>query len=391
MISSFLGSTSKKIRALFDFAAKTPCVLFLDEFDAIAKLRGDSQELAELKRIVNSLIQNLDTLGNQSIVIAATNHHELLDSAIWRRFSYRLALDFPAADLRRKMWVEFSGGLQFTARKIELLVDLSEGFSGSDIHEVCVRLERRRITKHQSPELKDVFQVLENMGIGEGEGRRFLSLLRENLFSPQSCPIVGAGRLGELFVKARPEGLDRLVEIIESNTSDRMMKELSCVETIEPVTPAYRRSGLEARDVLRRSPRGKHGFITRVGLFNFGANSDQPKLVEDFESTCRGRDIRVRRNRGYSPSSFTYEIECRNVEDVEALSRVIGVRSIAPMPLIRTLRPQMFAAKPLPDLPTGDDLTGDFPVVLVVDSGISDQVSGLGSRPRSSSADFNRS
>jgi SpoVK/Ycf46/Vps4 family AAA+-type ATPase len=127
---------------------------------------------------VNSFIQNLDTLGNQSIVIAATNHQELLDSAIWRRFSYRLALDFPAADLRRPMWTIFSGDLQFTAREIELLVDLSDGFSGSDIHEVCVRLRRRRITKQQPQELKDAFQVLQNMGIGEGEDRRFLSLLR---------------------------------------------------------------------------------------------------------------------------------------------------------------------------------------------------------------------
>ena len=179
LISSFLGSTSKNIRALFDFAAKTPCVLFLDEFDAIAKLRGDSRELGELKRVVNSFIQNLDTLGNQSIVIAATNHQELLDSAIWRRFSYRLALDFPSADLRRKMWAEFSGELQFTARKIELLVDLSEGFSGSDINEVCVRLRRRRITGKEFHELKDAFQVLQNMGIGEGEERRFLSMLRD--------------------------------------------------------------------------------------------------------------------------------------------------------------------------------------------------------------------
>ncbi len=199
----------------------------------------------------------------------------------------------------------------------------------------------------------------------------------ENLFSAQSCPIVGAGRLGELFVKATPEGLDRLTEFIERNTTERMTKEISCVETIEPVTPAFRRSGLEASDVLRRSPRGEQGFITRVGLFNFGADRDQPRLVEDFERTCRGRDISVVRNRGYSPSSFTYEIECRNVEDVEALSRVIGVRSISPMPLIRTLRPQMFAAKPLPSLPSGDDVTGDFPVVVVVDSGISDQVPGL--------------
>ena len=178
LISSFLGSTSKNIRALFDFAAKTPCVLFLDEFDAIAKLRGDSQELGELKRVVNSFIQNLDTLGNQSIVIAATNHQELLDSAIWRRFSYRLALDFPAANLRRTMWTAFSNELQFTAREIELLVDLSEEFSGSDINEVCVRLRRRRITGKEFAKLKDAFQVLQNIGIGEGEDRRFLSILR---------------------------------------------------------------------------------------------------------------------------------------------------------------------------------------------------------------------
>lgn len=127
---------------------------------------------------MNRFIQNLDTLGNQSIVIAATNHQELLHSAIWRRFSYRLALDFPTADLRRKMWEEFSGEVQLSAREIALLVDLSDGFSGSDIYEVCVRLRRRRITNHQFPKLKDAFQILQNMGIGEDEDRRFLSLLR---------------------------------------------------------------------------------------------------------------------------------------------------------------------------------------------------------------------
>jgi len=178
LISSFLGSTSKNIRALFDFAAKTPCILFLDEFDAIAKLRGDSQELGELKRVVNSFIQNLDTIGNQSIVLAATNHHELLDSAIWRRFTYRLALDFPPSDLRRKMWTSFIEPLPVTSRETELLVDLSEGFSGSDIHDVCIRLQRRQMMTQKTPTLKDAFQVLHNMGIGEGECRRFLSSLR---------------------------------------------------------------------------------------------------------------------------------------------------------------------------------------------------------------------
>jgi hypothetical protein len=198
----------------------------------------------------------------------------------------------------------------------------------------------------------------------------------EHLFSAQSCPIVSGGSLGELFVKATPEGLDRLTEIIEHNESDRMTKELSCVETIEPVTPSYRRSGLEAADVLRNSPRGKNGFVTRVGLFNFGPDRDQPKLVADLEAACKRRDIALS-TRGYSLSSFTYEAECRTVDDVEVLSRVVGVRSIAPMPLIRTIRPRMFAAKPLPPLPTAAEVTGDFPVVVVVDSGIASNVPGL--------------
>lgn len=178
LISSFLGSTSKNIRALFDFGASTPCILFLDEFDAIAKLRSDTQELGELKRVVNSFIQNLDTLGTQSIVIAATNHEELLDSAIWRRFSYRIALTFPSADQRQLLWAQFISPVQFTAREIELLVDLSEGFSGSDIREVCLRLHRRQIATQRHPELKEVFQVLQNLAIGEGEERRFLTGLR---------------------------------------------------------------------------------------------------------------------------------------------------------------------------------------------------------------------
>ena len=100
LISSFLGSTSKNIRAIFEFASKTPCVLFLDEFDAIAKLRDDTQELGEIKRVVNSFLQNLDLLGTQSVVIAATNHAQLLDPAVWRRFSYRVELSYPDAEIR---------------------------------------------------------------------------------------------------------------------------------------------------------------------------------------------------------------------------------------------------------------------------------------------------
>jgi serine protease AprX len=198
----------------------------------------------------------------------------------------------------------------------------------------------------------------------------------EHLFSPETCPIVGAGRLGELFVKATPDGLTRLVGIIESNRSDKIIKELSCVETIEAVTPAYRRKGIEPRDVLRKSPRGNDGFITRVRLFNFGVDQDQVKLVANFEEVCGRRNIRINSD-GYSPASFIYSAECRSVEDVDALSRIVGVRSIVGMPLIRTLRPKMLNSKPLPKLLVRGEVNGDVPVVVVVDSGISDEIPEL--------------
>jgi hypothetical protein len=198
----------------------------------------------------------------------------------------------------------------------------------------------------------------------------------EELFSDDTCPIVGAGRLGELFVKATPEGLTRLTHAIEANRSDRLAKELSCVEAIEAVTPAFRRKNLEPSDVLRASPRGKEGFVTRVRLFNFGSDQDQRRLVTDFEETCRRRRIRIS-STGYSATSYTYGAECRSTEDVEALSHIVGVRSVVGMPLIRTVRPKMFNPRPLPKLLSRGDVSGDVPVVVVVDSGISGQIPAL--------------
>lgn len=173
LISSYLGSTSKNIRALFDFAAKTPCVLFLDEFDAIAKVRSDGQELGELKRVVNSFLQNLDTLGRQSIVLAATNHDTLLDAAVWRRFAYRLALQLPTTEQRASMWADFLEPVQFSERELAVLADLSEGFSGSDIREVCARLRRRHFADKKPLLLSDAFPVLRNLALGGENESRF--------------------------------------------------------------------------------------------------------------------------------------------------------------------------------------------------------------------------
>jgi serine protease AprX len=198
----------------------------------------------------------------------------------------------------------------------------------------------------------------------------------DHLFSEESCPVIGVGRLGELFLKGTARGLEQLKDVIQNNQSDRITKELSCIESIEPITPAFRRHGMEPKDVLRNSPRGHRGFITRARLFDFGDERAQPQLVDDFEKTCRDHGIRLA-TAGYSPSSFTYEMECRGVQDVEAVSRIIGVRSITHMPLIRTVRQKMLLPRPLPKLPRREDTTGDFPVVVVVDSGVSSLVPDL--------------
>ena len=95
MIGSFLGETATRLKRVFDYARTTPCVLFFDEFDAVGKERGDVHETGEIKRVVTSLLMQVDDLPSYTVVVAATNHAELLDRAAWRRFRVRLLLNPP--------------------------------------------------------------------------------------------------------------------------------------------------------------------------------------------------------------------------------------------------------------------------------------------------------
>jgi SpoVK/Ycf46/Vps4 family AAA+-type ATPase len=144
LISSFLGSTSKNLRTLFDHAAGRRCVLFLDEFDALAKLRDDRQELGELKRVVVSLLQNIDSVRGETVILAATNHEHLLDPAIWRRFAYRVHIELPDIDTRRQMFARFLRDLT-SPRSLDRLSKASEGLSGSDIRQICEDARRAAV------------------------------------------------------------------------------------------------------------------------------------------------------------------------------------------------------------------------------------------------------
>lgn len=95
LVSSKLGETSKNLARLFRRAATEDCILFLDEFDSIGKLRDYSQDHGEMKRVVNTILQLFDYLPQETMVVAATNHAEMLDDAILRRFDMRLKLERP--------------------------------------------------------------------------------------------------------------------------------------------------------------------------------------------------------------------------------------------------------------------------------------------------------
>jgi SpoVK/Ycf46/Vps4 family AAA+-type ATPase len=157
LVSSFLGDTASHLQKIFDFASSTPMVLLLDEADAIGKERDDRNEVGELKRVVNSLLQALDTFTpGASIVIAASNHQYLLDEALWRRFDDIVNFPLPG-EAERELYlsrllngVEFSGSLTTLSRKMNT-------FSFADIKRVIVEAVKTMILEGRgSLHYKDV-------------------------------------------------------------------------------------------------------------------------------------------------------------------------------------------------------------------------------------------
>ena len=144
LLSSFLGTTARNIANLFAFANRYKCILLLDEFDAIAKLRDDPNELGELKRVVNTLLQCLDERSKIGFTMAITNHELLLDSAIWRRFDLRIEIPNPVALARRTMLQNhFNDLIKITDVQLDFLVWLSKGYSGSDIEKLAFFIQRK--------------------------------------------------------------------------------------------------------------------------------------------------------------------------------------------------------------------------------------------------------
>ena len=154
LVSSLLGSTAKTLRKYFDYVGEFPSILFLDEFDAIAKARDDQKEIGELKRVINSLLQNMDAMPKHCVLIAATNHPELLDRAVWRRFLQKVEVKMPKdkelVDLIRLFCGEDQDKIADLILNTKGMINLFEEISPSDMKNLFDRAKVKGILEGQN-------------------------------------------------------------------------------------------------------------------------------------------------------------------------------------------------------------------------------------------------
>jgi SpoVK/Ycf46/Vps4 family AAA+-type ATPase len=184
LMSSFLGTTSRNIGNLFSFATRYRCILLLDEFDAMAKLRNDPQEVGEIKRVVNTLLQNLDNRKNIGFTIGVTNHESLLDPAIWRRFEVQLEIPKPSFDVIQAMIRKWQAPLEFDDTELKFLTWAIENSSGADIESMIKWLKKESVLETESHanlvEKVRKFALL-NSGRVDEEKKKILSLSDEEV------------------------------------------------------------------------------------------------------------------------------------------------------------------------------------------------------------------
>lgn len=146
VMSSLLGKTGTNIKAVIEHAKSIPCILFLDEFDAIAKRRDDDKDVGELKRLVNVLLQAIDEWPSTSVLIAATNHPDMLDPAAWRRFEATLRFENPPIQLIEGILTDAKVSPKIAKQLAAHLL----GNSFSDINRIVLTAKKRAILDQRS-------------------------------------------------------------------------------------------------------------------------------------------------------------------------------------------------------------------------------------------------
>lgn len=160
LIGSYLGETSMRLKKLLDYAKTQRCVLFFDEFETLGKERGDTHETGEIKRVVSSLLLQMDELPDYVVIVAASNHPELLDRAVWRRFQLRIELNSPT----RAQLTQFIDSIaQRTQTNFglapETLAKSLLGLNFAEVEEFCLSVVRRAVLDQNTRNAKSITQI----------------------------------------------------------------------------------------------------------------------------------------------------------------------------------------------------------------------------------------
>lgn len=160
LIGRYLGETASRLQKVFGYVKTRNCVLFFDEFDTIGKERGDTKETGEIKRVVSSLLLQMDSLPSYVVVITASNHPELLDRAVWRRFQLRIELrppDIKQVECYIELFIKRTG-FNFNYSPKSLSQKLS-GYSFSEVEEFCTDVIRQAVLTNKQDNARNIITL----------------------------------------------------------------------------------------------------------------------------------------------------------------------------------------------------------------------------------------
>lgn len=165
IVTKFMGETSAKLRLVFEDIKKTMGVYFFDEFDAIGANRSLDNEVGEARRILNSFLQFIEQDDSNSIIIAATNNHRLLDQALFRRFDDVIHYAMPEADEIRAIFEKKLVKKYYTGSINTSLIDAAKGLSQSEIISACDDCFKSAILYNKQFNEADLIAVMKDKGL----------------------------------------------------------------------------------------------------------------------------------------------------------------------------------------------------------------------------------
>lgn len=178
LIGSYLGETSSRLKNVLDYARTQRCVLFFDEFETLGKERGDTHETGEIKRVVSSLLLQLDEMPDYVVVVAASNHPELLDKAVWRRFQLRIELPIPT----RAQLTQFIASISERCNvnfgyEAETIAKTLLGLNFAETEEFCLGIVRRAVLEMKT----DNAHQITKLKLAQWKGRLTPNLMNQNV------------------------------------------------------------------------------------------------------------------------------------------------------------------------------------------------------------------